>query len=137
MPVQALDHVNIRTADLDRLAEFYGRVLDLRPGPRPDFDFPGVWLYAGDHAMVHLVGVSRTPAPYRSDQQLEHFALSATGLSDFLAHLRAQNVPYYCGVLPTFGHTQVNLHDPDGNHLHIDFPPGEQADISEFAGTAG
>lgn len=134
MALQRLDHVNLRTADLDRTIEFYGRVLGLHPGPRPAFPFPGAWLYAGEQAVVHLIGVDRVPPEYREDQRLEHFALSATGLAEFLAHLRAENVPYWCRVLPTIGVRQVNLLDCDGNHLHIDFPAHEDADLTDFAG---
>lgn len=136
MPIGRLDHVNLRTTDAPRLAAFYQRVLGLKPGKRPDFSFKGAWMYAGDHAVVHIVETAET-ADYTRAQQLEHYALSASGLAEFLAHLRAENVPYRCGVLPGegFGHTQVNIFDADGNHLHIDFPPGDEADISEFTGT--
>lgn len=136
MPVQKLDHVNIRTADLDGMIGFYERVLGLRQGTRPGFDFPGAWLYAGDQAVVHLIGTSDQPAPYRPDQRLEHFAMSADGLATFLSHLRSEKVAYYCRVLPDFGIRQVNIHDPDGNHVHIDFPADEDADLSDYDGAA-
>ena len=135
MPIGRLDHVNLRTTDVDGLVAFYERVLGLIRGKRPPFGFDGAWMYSGEDAVVHIIETAGT-ADYRSDQQLEHFALRASGLEDFLAHLRAENVPYKCGVLPGegFGHTQVNIFDADGNHLHIDFPPGDTADISEFTG---
>jgi len=135
MPLHRLDHVNIRTHDLERTIEFYGRVLGLHPGFRPAFPFAGAWLYAGDDAVVHLVGVGSEPPAYREDQRLEHFALSATGLGEFLDHLRAQKVAYWCRVLPTTAVRQVNLLDVDGNHLHIDFPADEEADLSDYDGT--
>src|SRR3546814_12872550 len=90
MPVQKLDHVNLRTDDLDGMVTFYERVMGLRKGRRPGFDFPGAWMYAGEQAVVHLVGTAARPADFRADQRLEHFALSATGLAEFLAHLRAR-----------------------------------------------
>lgn len=134
MPVHKLDHVNIRTDDLAGLIGFYERVMGLRQGPRPGFDFPGAWLYAGDQAVVHLIGTAESPPAYRPDQRLEHYALSATGLADFLAHLRSHKVAYYCRVLPDFEIRQVNIHDPDGSHLHVDFPAGEQADLADYDG---
>lgn len=134
MPVHKLDHVNIRTDDLAGMVGFYERVMGLKQGPRPGFDFPGAWMYAGDQAVVHLVGTSGRPADYRPDQRLEHYALSASGLAGFLDHLRANRVAYYCRVLPDFGIRQVNIHDPDGNHLHIDFPADEDADLTDFDG---
>ncbi|GHD43568.1 glyoxalase [Thalassobaculum fulvum] len=135
MPVQKLDHVNVRTSDLPGMIDFYQRVMGMKLGARPGFDFPGAWLYVGDQAVVHLIETVDSPPDYRPDQRLEHFALSATGLGDFLAHLRAHKVAYYCRVLPDFDIRQVNLHDPDGNHLHVDFPPDEDADLSDYDGT--
>ena len=43
MPITAFDHVNVRTANLDTMTEWYGDILGLRPGKRPDFGFPGTF----------------------------------------------------------------------------------------------
>ena len=87
-----------------------------------------VWPGAG-HA-------SRRPATVSVPGcQLKHFAISAEGLGTFLAHLRAQKVAYKCGVLPEMGIQQVNINDHDGNHIHIDFAPGEEADLTDYNGT--
>ena len=57
MPIHKLDHVNLRTHQLDTMIGWYQRVLGLRVGARPNFPFPGAWLYAGDTVVVHLIGV--------------------------------------------------------------------------------
>ena len=36
-----LDHVTLRTHDLEGTRVFLEKVLDLKPGYRPDFPFPG------------------------------------------------------------------------------------------------
>jgi len=136
MPIHKLDHVNIRTENLAGQIDFHERIMGLSQGPRPGFDFPGAWMYAGDQAVVHLVGTAARPRDYQVDQRLEHYAMSATGLGDFLAHLRRHKIAYYCRVLPDFGIRQVNIHDPDGNHLHIDFPADEEADLTDYDGKA-
>ena len=84
---------------------------------------------------VHVVAVDDPPIAYAADQQLEHYAFAATGLADFLAHLRAEKVAYYCRVLPATETRQINFHDCDGNHLHVDFPASETADLSTYDGT--
>jgi len=119
MPLEAFDHVNIRTGRLDAMVEWYARVLGMRAGVRPAFDFPGAWLYLGDNALVHLVGVD--PAPKSVEPGIEHFAIRASGMKDFLAHLEAEGVSYRLAEVPGFGITQVNIFDPDGNHIHVDF----------------
>lgn len=118
-----LDHVNVRTARVDAMVEWYGRVLGMHPGKRPPFPFPGAWLYCSGHPAIHLVGVEREPEG--ADLKLEHFAFSATGLKDFLAHLDRDGIRYEARKTPGFGPFQVNVWDPDGNHIHIDFAPAE------------
>jgi catechol 2,3-dioxygenase-like lactoylglutathione lyase family enzyme len=127
MTLLALDHVNLRTKNLDRLTSFYVEVLGLTKGPRPDFGFAGAWLYIGERAVVHLVGVSEEPQ--RSEAlHLEHVAFRGTDLQAFVARLERKSIEYRVGhvqvPLPGGEATrlaQVNVFDPDGNHLHIDF----------------
>lgn len=121
--LQAFDHVNVRTANLDAMAAWYGDVLAMRTGKRPDFSFPGAWLYLGDQALIHLVGVAESPQSI--DPRIEHIAFRATGLAAFLATLNAKGVTYRLGEVSDFGILQVNIHDPDGNHIHIDFDAQE------------
>ena len=123
MDIQRLDHANLRTTRLDAMIAWYRDVLDMPPGDRPPFAFPGAWLYRHGQALVHLVGVER--AEPGEDLTLEHVAFSATGLTAFLERLGAHGVPYRLSRVPGFGTLQVNIHDPDGNHLHIDFAPEE------------
>ena len=119
-----LDHVNVRTANLDAMTAWYCDRLGMQTGPRPSFDFPGVWLYAGGLAIIHLVGRSVPPAP-PENLALEHFAISATGLAKLLTRLDAVGEAYRTLRVPGMSLFQVNLWDPDGNHIHIDFDSAE------------
>ena len=121
--LQAFDHVNIRTADLAGMIAWYGEVLGLHPGARPDFSFPGAWLYLGNQALVHLVGVDEPPET--TDPRLEHFALRADGMAEFLQRLRDRGQDFRLSEPPGSGVIQVNIFDPDGNHIHIDFNRSE------------
>ncbi|MEJ2178651.1 MAG: VOC family protein, partial [Gammaproteobacteria bacterium] len=56
MQIEKLDHVNVRTTQLDAMIDWYTNVLGMRIGDRPDFRFPGAWMYTGEAAPVHLVG---------------------------------------------------------------------------------
>ena len=56
-----LNHFSIRSSDLAACERFYVGVLGMTVGPRPDFPFPGLWIYRGDHAdpanaVVHIIG---------------------------------------------------------------------------------
>ena len=131
MQLGTLDHVNVRTANLEGMVEWYQRVLGMRSGKRPGFSFPGAWMYAGDKPYLHLVGVDRPLPRNQDDLRLEHFALSASGLTDFLEHLKAEQEDYRLIKVPDFPIVQVNVWDPDGNHIHIDFHADEAAEIEE------
>jgi len=124
MPVTGLDHVNIRTSKLDEMSEWYETVLGLRAGPRPAFDFPGAWLYCGADAVVHLVGVT-TPVETTDAISLEHFALRAKGLETFLAKLDDLGITARVVRVPGLPIVQVNIFDPEGNHIHVDFDANE------------
>ena len=126
MRLDRLDHVNLRTTRLDRMIAWYTEVLGMRRGDRPDFAFPGAWLYAGDAAAVHLVGIDAPPATgSEAEPRLEHFAFSASGRAEFEARLEARGERYRRVEIPSFAIVQINLWDPDGNHLHVDFPADE------------
>ena len=124
MPLTAFDHVNIRTAQLTEMIAFYGEVLGLHPGKRADFDFPGAWLYLKDHALIHLIEVSG-PLTVQPNLTLEHFAFRATGLAEFRTLLDSKNIEHRLSTVPGLPTVQVNLYDPDGNHIHVDFDTSE------------
>lgn len=108
------------------MAKWYTQVLGLCIGLRPNFPFPGVWLYAGDTAVMHLVGVAGVPAiGSEADLKLEHFAFKATGAAAFKEKLRAMDMCYDVVDLAPIKQIQMHVWDPDGNHIHIDFVPDE------------
>ncbi|RMH48153.1 MAG: glyoxalase [Alphaproteobacteria bacterium] len=127
MTVQSLDHVAIRSARWQALRDWYVEVLGLEDGPRPDFPFPGAWLYANGRAVVHLIGVEVQPDAPEAALRLEHCAFRGRGLADFLARLDRLGIARQVVRLPpgAGGAVLVNLHDPDGNHVHVDFDPDE------------
>jgi len=130
MALAKLDHVNLRTARLAAMEAFYTEVLGMTLGERPPFPFAGAWLYCGDQAAVHLVEVAQPPAP-EGELRLEHFAFAAAGLAEFLGLLKQRGEAYRIGVIPGFGIIQVNIHDPDGNHIHVDFAGTEAASVPD------
>lgn len=116
-----LDHVNIRTARPEILAEFYERVLGLRRGPRPGLDHSGFWLYCGQRAAVHL---SRTEGP-RELGRIDHFAFRGKDRASFIRHLEAAGIHYWTMDQEPPGVRQVKINDPDGNEVEIAFPLGK------------
>lgn len=120
MHIVGFEHVNLRTARMSAMIDWYGEILDMTPGPRPAFTNSGAWLYLGDQPLVHLVEVSEPPEQ-GDNLALEHFALKGADLAGFREKLRANGIAFEETQVPGLPILQVNIWDPDRNHIHIDF----------------
>ena len=123
MTATGINHFTVLTDDVPRTADFYHDFLGLTDGYRPDLGFPGAWLYAGEQAVLHIVGGKR-----REELQpgvIDHMAFSATGLSGALAKLAARGVDHVCRRQAGTGFWQVFFHDPNGARVELDFAPDE------------
>jgi catechol-2,3-dioxygenase len=127
MEIKLLEHVNLQTDKIDILEKWYSEVLGLKSGKRPQFKSIGRWLYAGEIPVVHLVEVPACKTT--SNPTLEHFAFRATGLKSLLEILSNKGIEYDPRIVPGRGILQINIRDPDGNHMHIDFTPEEVNEV--------
>jgi len=139
MNIGSLEHVNVRTAQLAKMIAWYENVLGMRNGWRPNFPFAGAWMYSGDNKpTVHLVEVAEPPPV---GLRLEHFAFSASGMKSCVERCKQHGVKYELIAVSDANLVQVNVYDPDGNHIHIDFPAHEAVDIEgvkdRFTGLPG
>ena len=130
-----LDHVNIRTARLDEMRRFYADILGLDDGQRPDFGFDGAWLYLGDKAAVHLVPAKKTPAA--RDPGIEHFAFRSLGAVGMVKKLQKNGIGFNVLARKKIGVLQINLYDPDGNHIELAYPGREIATLPKKYQTDG
>ena len=78
MSVGVLDHFNIRTRDLAATVNFYENIMGLEKGPRPNFAFPGAWMYSEGKAVVHIVDISKTDEPQKPDSGVVHHVAFAS-----------------------------------------------------------
>jgi len=138
-----LNHFSIRTTDLESSRRFYVDVLGLSVGPRPDFPFPGLWMYRGDHgdvanAAVHIIGIDRGDPnglkQYLGERDegalagsgaVDHIAFVADGLAAMLAHLGRLGVAYRERTVPSIGLHQLFLEDPNGVMIELNYPAAE------------
>lgn len=120
--IRRMDHFTVLTDRLALTCAFYER-LGLRPGPRPDFPVPGVWLYAGEEAVLHLLEVEALPAGRAG--VLDHMAFRGEDPVALLEMLRAQGIAYRLIRAPRpFSQWQVFFEDPNGAQVEIDFDGG-------------
>ena len=132
MRVNGLDHFNIRTRDLDRLCEFYTKVLSLEIGDRPPFDSPGVWLYAGGHPILHVGLAEDGVDAAENTLPLDHIALHVEGLTDSVARLDKAGVEYRMFDVPARTMKQIFVRDPDGVTIELNF--SDPDDVAAYDG---
>lgn len=132
MAITALNHVNIVTDDLDATRRFYADVIGLIDGDRPSFQFPGAWLYCGDEAVIHLVGVDDQPD--QGTGTIDHVAFEANGISDMIAFLEGREIAFNVRDVPGREVRQVFLHDPNGVKIELNFRGNEVVKARAAAG---
>ncbi len=129
MKVNALDHVNIITADLEGTTRFFAELfgLERRDAPSPMTPQNAQWMFddAG-RAIVHINSLDcpRTfardvsPGPTGS---IHHIALNCSGHAEMIARLDARGMDYQSNIVEAIGLKQVFTMDPNGVLLELNF----------------
>ncbi len=116
-----LDHVTLRTSDIEGTRAFFEEVLNIKPGWRPvAFDFPGYWLYAEGKDIIHLVG-SGGGGIDREGEAIDHFALKMEGYDVFRAKLETMSVHYTKSDLPELAQRRLFIFTPTGIRIELVF----------------
>jgi catechol 2,3-dioxygenase-like lactoylglutathione lyase family enzyme len=118
MALENLDHISINPADLDQSVAFYTEILGLENGDRPDFSFPGAWIYCGGRPVVHLIGGR---AGDGDSGAVDHFAFRGTDAPAFTRRLREKGIEFRERDVPGRDIHQVFLQDPDGVTIEVNF----------------
>ena len=91
MSIGMLDHYNVSTRKLKETVQFYEDVLGFKNGPRPQFDFPGAWLYSGSQPVLHLNDIAHTDRQQPADSGvIDHVAFGSRGFEAMKKHLERQ-----------------------------------------------
>lgn len=123
MPVEQIEHYTIRCRDLERTCDFYRDVIGLTVGPRPNFNFPGYWLYCGGVPVVHLVKEDGSPAAPdgHSTGAVDHIAFRGSDVETTKKALTRHNIVFRHNAVPDFRLQQIFVHDPDGIQIELNF----------------
>ncbi len=134
MSLSSLDHCSIRTAKLVQTRDFYVDVLGMEDGDRPDFPFPGNWLYVDDRAVLHLVGIEPDDPSgleaYLGAVDLEdldgsgavdHLAFRADHPDELIGRLDRLGVDYRERKIPDMDLFQIFLDDPNGVTIELNY----------------
>ena len=118
-----LDHVTIRTRDLQATRSFFLSVFDLREGERPlaiQRRIPGHWLYSEGHPLVHII-VSQGYGIDRSAEAIDHVGLRMEGYADFRKKLDRLGIRYSTMDLADLEERRLFFRAPGGPLLEAVF----------------
>jgi catechol 2,3-dioxygenase-like lactoylglutathione lyase family enzyme len=127
MPITHMQHYMVLSKDLEKTRAFYCDVLGMRTGPRPPFDFEGLWIYVGDVAVVHVAGQASymetgraTEAKARDGSgSMDHIAFAADNYDELIASFDRHGVKYRATKVPASDLRQLFVFDPDGIQIEI------------------
>ncbi|MCZ7656477.1 MAG: VOC family protein [Xanthobacteraceae bacterium] len=120
--VGMLDHYNIRTRRFPETVQFYTEVLGLTNGERPNFSFPGAWLYSEGRAVVHLVDLSPSGEAQKPDSGVvHHIAFVSRGFDAMKRHLAARKVAFETREVPGGALWQIFIRDPNGVMIELNY----------------
>jgi catechol 2,3-dioxygenase-like lactoylglutathione lyase family enzyme len=127
MTVGVLDHFNIRTRHLDETVRFYQDVLGLENGDRPNFTFPGAWLYSEGRPVVHVVDISPTTEPQKPDSGVvHHVAFASRDFSGMKARLQARGTAFDIRQVPGGELWQIFVRDPNGVMIELNYEAAKE-----------
>ena len=129
MKVNALDHVNIITGDLDGTARFYEEVfaLERRDAPPPLTPENAQWMYdSEDRAIFHINSLDCPRAYDREVNQgptgsIHHVALNCSGYDEMMERLKARGLDRQVNVIEAVGLRQIFTEDPNGVLLELNY----------------
>jgi catechol 2,3-dioxygenase-like lactoylglutathione lyase family enzyme len=138
--VGVLDHFNIRTRNLPETVRFYEDVLGLEKGTRPNFAFPGAWMYSEGRPVVHLVDISPTAEPQKPDSGVvHHVAFASRGFEGMKRRLTAKNMTFDARQVPGGELWQIFVLDPNGVMIELNYEAAREQGAApvEQAGDIG
>ena len=131
MSVGVLDHFNIRTRKLADTVRFYEDILGLEKGARPDFAFPGAWMYSEGKAVVHLVDISKTEEPQKPDSGVvHHVAFISRGFADMQQRLEGKGFKYDSRQVPGGELWQIFVDDPNGVMIELNYEAAKEEGVA-------
>jgi catechol 2,3-dioxygenase-like lactoylglutathione lyase family enzyme len=127
MTVGVLDHFNIRTRKLADTVRFYEDVLGLEKGDRPNFAFPGAWMYSEGKAVVHLVDIAATTEPQKPDSGVvRHVAFASRGFEGMRQRLKSKGSPFEARQVPGGDLWQIFVNDPNGVMIELNYEAAKE-----------
>jgi lactoylglutathione lyase len=132
----AINHILLRTNDLEGMIQFFEQALELKKGYRPDFPFSGAWLWSDDKPLIHLSEAKpddHGQLDYLGDKKhaldkpemgtgiVDHIAFSGSDYQSLIQRLKNHQLTYFERSIPLTGERQIFVEGPEGVRVEIQF----------------
>jgi catechol 2,3-dioxygenase-like lactoylglutathione lyase family enzyme len=127
LDIQFIDHftLSVQPHELGMLRTFYTETFGLVEGKRPNFDFPGHWLYLDGRPVVHLAAnlPAGTVMPDGSftTGKFNHVSFRCKDIPAVRKRLTEHGIEFREAPVPEFPMHQIFLHDPAGLMIELTF----------------
>jgi lactoylglutathione lyase len=117
-----INHVLIRTKNLEVMSDFFVKIVGLEVGFRPPFSFEGAWLYSENKPCIHLSLMDETDEEQlkylkRNASEgmgiIDHIAFQGADYDDLIRRLSTQGVHYSNREIPLTKERQVFIEGPE------------------------
>ena len=135
MYLKTFEHVLILADNLKKTKEFYVDLLGLKDGYRPDFPFPGHWLYLNEDdkaACIHLAMrkqgdsqdyyIGKKNNVKSGSGAIDHVAFNCEDIDGMKEMFDKKSIEYTHRKVPGFPLEQLFVDDPDGVKVELNFP---------------
>lgn len=128
LAIESVNHVARLTRHLEESRAFYRDVLGFRELARPNFMFPGAWLF-NYGLQIHLIVDDAAPLEKGDiSTRADHLALHVPDIAAAEQLLIEHGIEYKKNYVADRDVTQLFFHDPDGHHIEIGcYPPVREA----------
>ena len=127
MTIGILQHVNIKTDDLAATVKFWEEAIGLTDGDRPNFTFPGAWLYSGDDAVMHLIDVTGSDeVALKETGCIDQVAFAAEGFPAYKDRLVGLGYEFEERIVPGGRLWQLFVRDPNGVLCELNFEAAKE-----------
>ena len=98
---------------------------------RPNFAFPGAWMYSEGKAVVHLVDISKTDEAQKPDSGVvHHVAFASTGFDGMKQRLQSKGMAFDSRQVPGGDLWQIFVDDPNGVMIELNYEAAKEGGTS-------
>lgn len=133
------DHVSLRAKNIEEMKDFLLELLGLEVGFRPNFSFPGYWLYSEgvEKALIHMY--NEDASFYKEDLIEENFNEESTGKNivnhicfysdnyeEIMERISKLNADYSINYVPDLPIEQIFVRAPENLIIEIQSIPKDK-----------